>query len=66
MRDAVNAPFACFEAEIIADDVDIKDTEIFDMAAEDSDMTETNIDDSSTEMETDCEMSLDKETSSIL
>ena len=33
MRDAVNAPFACFEAEIIADDVDIKDTEIFDMAA---------------------------------
>ena len=43
MRDAVNAPFACFEAEVIADDVDIKDTEISYMAIEDSDMTETNI-----------------------
>ena len=65
MRDAVNAPFACFEAEVIADDVDIKDTEISYMAIEDSDMTETNIDDSSTEMET-VVMSLDKETSDIV
>ena len=65
MRDAVNAPFACFEAEVIADDVDIKDTEISDMVAEDSDMTETDIDDSSTEMEA-VVMSLDKDTSDIV
>lgn len=65
MRDAVNAPFACFEAEVIADDVDIKDTEISDMVAEDSDMIEADIDDSSTEMEA-VVMSLDKDTSDIV
>ena len=65
MRDAVNAQFACFEAEVIADDVDIKDTEISDMVAEDSDMIEADIDDSSTEMEA-VVMSLDKDTSDIV